>query len=60
MSNTTTTVLRCDRPGCRASLAQEPRETILELRIRANRVNGWRCTPSLAQGGHTDYCEVHA
>lgn len=60
MTTTTATVLRCDHAGCRATVAQEPRETLLELRIRVNRVNGWRCSPSLAHGGHTDYCEVHA
>jgi hypothetical protein len=60
MTATTTTVLRCDRDGCRESLAAEPRENDLELRIRAARDHGWRFTPSLRQGGQTDLCRWHA
>jgi hypothetical protein len=60
MTAMSATVIRCDATGCRASLAAEPRETDLELRIRASRDRGWRFAPSLRAGGHTDLCEAHA
>jgi len=60
MSTTMTVSLRCDHEGCRESLAAEPRETDLELRRRAFRAHGWRCSPSLRHGGHTDLCRWHA
>lgn len=53
-------VLTCDAEGCREQIAARDAEAALELRVRAARENGWRSTPSLAQGGHTDLCRWHA
>lgn len=60
MTASTGTVIRCDITGCRDTIAAQPRETDLELRRRASRDHGWRFTPSLRHGGHTDLCESHA